>query len=80
MNEDKELYITCPACGKIQQKSRITDSEIKCSRCNERSYVYLKNGVIITTQYQECVFENRIRMLRSYAEKLIERISACKFE
>lgn len=39
--------VTCPACGKMLQKSSQTNSVIYCPRCSYPSYTYLEDNVKI---------------------------------
>ena len=38
------FYVTCPGCGKVHQKSIMTESIIVCPRCGYEFYSFLKNG------------------------------------
>lgn len=59
--EDKR-YVCCPACGKVLQKSKITNSEIKCWNCGDRLAIYVRDGVVIiaesTIEEQRLIFDS----------------------
>lgn len=44
---DDQYCVTCPKCGRVSQKTYITDSKIKCSRCGYHYYVHMGNGVSV---------------------------------
>ena len=45
--EDLETYIACcPCCGTQLQRSEITNSEVRCSKCKEELVVMIENGVV----------------------------------
>lgn len=72
MSYSKELCVTCPSCGKLHQRSVITDSSIKCARCGHDFYAYLKHGVLIVTEHKARCMSEKIVLLRNYADKLVD--------
>lgn len=47
MKKEKKFIITCPYCGKELFKSRVADTDVKCSKCGEVLNVEILDGHII---------------------------------
>lgn len=47
MKKEKKFIIICPCCGKELFKSRIADTEIKCSKCGALLSVEVLDGRIV---------------------------------
>lgn len=41
----RKSCISCPACGKVIQKSYMTYSEMQCPKCHHAFLVYAKDGM-----------------------------------
>lgn len=68
------FYVTCPGCGKVHQKSIMTESIIVCPRCSYEFYSFLKNGVVISfpaSQIENAQFFGQVKMLASSLDRLI---------
>ena len=46
--DDIELCVTCPRCGRVNQKAFKTDSIIKCNKCGYSYYTLINDGVTIS--------------------------------
>lgn len=71
----KDGYIvSCPCCGQVVNKSRMTESRTKCKRCGTEFYTYLRDGVYISFDMNagHGTPDNRIRL---YADKLINIVT-----
>lgn len=47
MKKEKKFIITCPYCGKELFKSRVADTDVKCSKCGEVLNVEILDGHIL---------------------------------
>lgn len=48
MSEAIDDYcVSCPKCGRIHQKSTLTDSIITCVRCSCQYRAYVRDGVVL---------------------------------
>lgn len=68
------FYVTCPACGKVHQKSITTESIIICPRCGYEFYSFLKNSVFIAfpaSQVDNSQFFGQVKMLASTLDRLV---------
>ena len=68
------FYVTCPSCGKVHQKSIMTESIIVCPRCSYEFYSFLKNGVEISfpaSQIENAQFFRQVKTLASSLDKLV---------
>lgn len=68
------FYVTCPGCGKVHQKSIMTESIIVCPRCGYEFYSLLKNGVCISfpaSQIDNTSFFGQVKNLASTLDSLI---------
>ena len=41
------LFVTCPVCGKVNQKSLFTYSEVRCQRCHRELTAFAELGVVV---------------------------------
>lgn len=41
------LFVTCPVCGKVNQKSLFTYSEVRCQRCHRELTAFADLGVVV---------------------------------
>ena len=41
------LFVTCPVCGKVNQKSIFTYSEVRCQRCHRDLTAFADVGVVV---------------------------------
>ena len=41
------LFVTCPVCGKVNQKSLFTYSEVRCQRCHIELTAFADLGVVV---------------------------------
>lgn len=67
------FYVTCPGCGKVHQKSIMTESIIVCPRCGYEFYSFLKNGVFISfpaSQIDNSQFFGQVKLLASALDRL----------
>ncbi len=47
LNIDERKYcVCCPNCGRLTQKSYLTDSELQCPKCKCNFMALVKNGII----------------------------------
>lgn len=65
-NSQRSILITCPSCGKLHQKSRVTDSIIICSKCKYEYYYYLKNGVCISIPAEQMRSQTFVGQVNSF--------------
>ena len=45
MSERDGLYVTCPVCNRIQFKTEMTKSRMRCHQCNHDLYINVENGI-----------------------------------
>lgn len=58
--------VTCPDCGRMQQRSNTTESFIVCSRCNFEYYVYMNHGIIIEMPLDKAGDEEKMERIRKF--------------
>lgn len=47
LNIDERKYcVCCPNCGRVMQKSYLTDSELQCSKCKTNYIALVKKGIV----------------------------------
>lgn len=66
--------VTCPRCGRLHQKSTMTDSFIRCNKCAYEFYVYIKNGVLIEMPASQLESQLIATGLKSFAG-CVERLT-----
>ena len=54
------LFVTCPVCGKVNQKSLFTYSEVRCQRCHRELTAFADLGVVVGIDM------NRLEMYMSH--------------
>ena len=68
--DDEEYCVTCPKCGLVIQRTFITDSIIKCSRCKFEFYTYINDGVAIALDATKMEGTRSRKILLTYAKAL----------
>lgn len=66
MNKKTLCCICCPKCAKFHEKSTMTESLVKCSRCGCEYAALVKNGVvtIYDTNVEACSLEEAFMTLK----------------
>ena len=75
---DAEYCVTCPKCGKVNQKTFKTDSFIKCGKCGHNFYSYVDEGFSVsvdTAKYGTGKARNTI-LLYAKAFSNIEKVDS----
>lgn len=42
------VCICCPRCAKFHEKSSLSDSKIKCTKCKRVYYAIVSDGIVVT--------------------------------
>lgn len=75
MSERDGLYVTCPVCNRIQCRTEMTKSMMRCCQCNHDLYVNVENGISCV-----CVIENKKdsgasqERLSTYVDEMFRKI------
>ena len=75
------LFVTCPVCGKVNQKSLFTYSEVRCQRCHRELTAFADLGVVVgidmnKKRSKEEVDRLEIRKLDDYRKLVSRKIKA----
>lgn len=71
---EETLFVTCPVCGKITQKSFFTYSEVKCQRCRKSLIAYADHGVVVGIDKDKKRSKEEIDRIEIYMMHLVEML------
>ena len=74
--DDVEYCVTCPKCGRVNQKTFKTDSIIKCAKCGYSYYTYIDEGVAISIDASR--FESGSRKTILYYARELKKLESLK--
>ena len=62
------LFVTCPVCGKVNQKSLFTYSEVRCQRCHRELTAFADLGVVVGIDMNKKRSKEEVDRLEMYNE------------
>ena len=54
------LVVSCCVCGAVLIKSKHSYSEIKCKKCGTTQNIYVRNGIVMISKYEDSEVFNKI--------------------
>ena len=66
------LFVTCPVCGKVNQKSIFTYSEVRCQRCHRDLTAFADVGVVVGIDMNKKRSKEEVDRLEMYMSHLVE--------
>ena len=57
------LFVTCPVCGKVNQKSLFTYSEVRCQRCHRELKAFADLGVVVGIDMNKKLSKEEVAIL-----------------
>lgn len=65
------LFVTCPVCGKVNQKSIFTYSEVRCQRCHRDLTAFADVGVVVGIDMNKKRSKEEVDCLEMYMSHLV---------
>lgn len=66
----RQLYVTCPTCGKFHAKSEFTFSEYQCNRCHNEMTAFAHQGVVVGIDMDVERTEEDVDQIEKYFSRL----------
>ena len=65
------LFVTCPVCGKVNQKSLFTYSEVRCQRCHRALTAFADLGVVVGVDRNKKSSNEEVNRAEMYMSHLV---------
>ena len=69
--QPEPLFVTCPVCGKVNQKSLFTYSEVRCQRCHRELTAFADLGVVVGIDMNKKRSKEEVDRLEMYMSHLV---------